>query len=397
MRISRPLESGRVPCAVIMKIVIAPDSFKGSLTAKEACVAIKSGVLKAVPDAEVVMIPMADGGEGTTRSLVDALGGEMIRCRVLNPLGETITAEYGILSDNTAVIEMAEASGLTLIEKGRRDPMRSTTYGTGEMIRDALDRGCRSFILGIGGSATNDGGAGMAQALGFGLLDRNGRQIPFGGAGLAEIHRIDKSTADPRIRESKFIVACDVDNPLCGENGASHIFGPQKGATPEMIEILDKNLGYFADIIERDMGVSVKDTPGAGAAGGLGAGMLALLGASLRRGVDIVIDAVGLKASLRGADLVITGEGSCDFQTVKGKTPYGVAKTAQQLGVPAVVIAGNVGTGAEALYDHGVVGIFTLVNGPVSLDRAIEKAGSLLEDAAARTVYCISQFMGKMK
>lgn len=378
-----------------MKIVIAPDSYKGSLTAKEACTAIKKGVLKAVPDAEIITIPMSDGGEGTTRSLVDSLGGEMVKCKVLNPLGEAITAEYAILSDHTAVIEMAEASGLTLIGKERRDPMKSTTYGTGEMIRDALDRGCRNFILGIGGSATNDGGAGMAQALGFGLLDRNGRQIPFGGAGLAEADRIDRSTADPRIGESRFIVACDVDNPLCGENGASNVFGPQKGATPEMIGILDKNLGYFADIIERDIGVYVKDTPGAGAAGGLGAAMLAFLNASLRKGVDIVIDAVGLKSSLQGADLVITGEGSCDFQTVKGKTPYGVAKTAQQLDIPAVIIAGHVGTGVEALYAYGVVGIFTLVNGPVSLDHAIENAGSLLEDAAARTVYCISKFMNR--
>jgi len=378
-----------------MKIVVAPDSYKGSLTAKEACAAIKKGVLKAVPDAEIITIPMSDGGEGTTRSLVDSLGGEMIQCSVMNPLGEAVTAEYAILSDNTAVIEMAQASGLTLIGKERRDPMKTTTYGTGEMIKDALDRGCRNFILGIGGSATNDGGAGMAQALGFGLLDRDGRQVPFGGGGLGEIRRIDISAADPRIRESRFLVACDVDNPLCGENGASNVFGPQKGATPEMIGILDKNLCHFADIIERDMGVSVKDVPGAGAAGGLGAGMLAFLSASLRKGVDIVIDAVGLKPSLQGADLVITGEGSCDFQTVKGKTPCGVAKAAQQLGVPAVIIAGQVGTGAEALYEHGVVGIFTLVNGPVSLDHAMENAGSLLEDAAARTIYCISHFMNK--
>ncbi|HWQ80615.1 MAG TPA: glycerate kinase [Anaerovoracaceae bacterium] len=376
-----------------MKIVIAPDSYKGSLTAKEACAAMKRGVLKAAPDAEIVTIPMSDGGEGTTRSLVDSLGGEMFPCKVLNPLGEIITAEYGILSDNTAVIEMAEASGLTLIGKEQRDPMKSTTYGTGEMIKDALDQGCRNFILGIGGSATNDGGAGMAQALGYRLLDRNGRQIPLGGAGLAETDRIDKSAADPRIGESKFTVACDVDNPLCGENGASSVFGPQKGATAEMIGALDKNLGRFADIIERDMGIYVKDTPGAGAAGGLGAGMLAFLDANLRKGVDIVIDAVGLKSGLIGADLVITGEGGCDFQTVKGKTPYGVAKTAQQLGIPAVIIAGQIGKGAEALYDHGVVGIFTLVNGPVSLDYAIENAESLLEDAAARTVHCLSWFM----
>jgi len=376
-----------------MKIVIAPDSYKGSLTAKEACDAMKRGVLKAVPDAEVVTVPMSDGGEGTTRSMVDSLGGTMIECEVRNPLGIPTTARYGILSDGTAVIEMAEASGLTLIDREERDPMKSTTYGTGEMIKDALDRGCRNFIIGIGGSATNDGGAGMAQALGYLLLDMSGRQIPFGGAGLAEIETIDGSQADPRIGESRFTVACDVDNPLCGENGASNVFGPQKGATPEMIAVLDKNLSRFADIIERALGIRVKDVPGAGAAGGLGAGMLAFLHASLKRGVNIVIEAVRLKDQLAGADLVITGEGSCDFQTVNGKTPCGVAKTAQEQGVPAIIITGQIGKGAEALYRYGVIGIFTLVNGPVSLDHAIEHAGSLAEEAAERIAHCFSFFM----
>lgn len=376
-----------------MKIVIAPDSYKGSLTAKEACAAMKRGVLKTVPDAEVVTIPMSDGGEGTTRSMVDSLGGTMIKCKVRNPLGMPTTALYGILSDGTAIIEMAEASGLTLIGRDERDPMKSTTYGTGELIKDALDRGYRNFIIGIGGSATNDGGTGMAQALGYLLLDRSGRQIPFGGAGLAEIETIDNSRADPRIGESRFTVACDVDNPLCGEKGASNVFGPQKGATPEMIGILDKNLSHFADIIEKDLGVQVKDVPGAGAAGGLGAGMLAFLDASLKRGVDIVIDAVKLKDQLAGADLVITGEGSCDFQTVNGKTPFGVAKTAHELGIPAIIITGQIGKGVEALYQYGVVGIFTLVNGPVSLDYAIEHAGSLAEDTAERITRCFSYFM----
>lgn len=376
-----------------MKIVIAPDSYKGSLTAKEACNAMKRGVLKAVPDAEVVTVPMSDGGEGTTRSMVDSLGGTMIACKVRNPLGSPTTARYGILSDGTAVIEMAEASGLTLIGREERNPMKSTTYGTGEMIKDALDRGCRDFIIGIGGSATNDGGAGMAQALGYQLPDRNGRQSSFGGAGLSDIETIDKSQADPRIGESRFTVACDVDNPLCGENGASNIFGPQKGATTEMIGILDKNLSHFADIIEKDLGIQVKDIPGAGAAGGLGAGMLAFLNASLKRGVDIVIDAVKLKDQLTGAALVITGEGSCDFQTVNGKTPCGVAKAAHELGIPTIIITGQIGKGAEALYQYGVIGIFTLVNGPVSLDYAIEHADTLIEEAAERTAHCFSYFM----
>lgn len=378
-----------------MKIVIAPDSYKGSLTALEACNAMKRGVLKVVPDAEIITVPMADGGEGTTRSLVDSLGGTIIECNVKNPLGVLIKASYGILSDGTAVIEMAEASGLTLIGAEERNPMSSTSYGTGELIKDALDRGCRNFILGIGGSATNDGGAGMAQALGFELLDRNGCQIPFGGAGLAELDRINQSSADRRLRESCFTIACDVNNPLCGENGASSVFGPQKGATPEMIAILDRNLSHFADIIERDMGMQVKDIPGAGAAGGIGAGMLAFLNATLKRGVEIVIDAVMLKEKLTGTDFVITGEGGCDFQTVKGKTPYGVAKTAQQFGIPAIILAGQVGTGAEALYDHGVTGIFTLVNGPVSLDYAMKHADRLIEEAIERIVHCLINFKRK--
>jgi glycerate kinase len=376
-----------------MKIVIAPDSYKGSLTAKEACAAMKRGALKAVPDAEVITVPMSDGGEGTARSLVDSLGGAIVECEVKNPLGAPVTASYGLLGDGTAVIEMAEASGLTLIGKEQRNPMAATTYGTGELIKDALGRGCRNFILAIGGSATNDGGAGMAQALGFSLLDGTGRQISFGGAGLAEIDRIDKGSADSRIGESRFTVACDVDNPLCGENGASNVFGPQKGATPEMIRILDKNLEHYAAVIERDMGVQVKDVSGAGAAGGLGAGMMAFLNADLKPGVEIVIDAVDLKSKLKGSDLVITGEGGCDFQTVKGKTPYGVARTAKEAGVPAVIIAGNIGAGTEVLYDHGVAGIFTLVNGPVSLDFAIENAGRLTEEATERTVHCLTYFI----
>jgi glycerate kinase len=263
------------------------------------------------------------------------------------------------------------------------------------MIRDALDRGCRDFIIGIGGSATNDGGAGMAQALGYLLLDRSGRQIPFGGESLAAIETIDSSRADPRIGESRFTVACDVDNPLCGENGASNVFGPQKGATPQMIGVLDKNLSSFADIIEKDLGIQVKDVPGAGAAGGLGAGMLAFLHASLKRGVDIVIEAVRLRDRMAGADLVITGEGSCDFQTVNGKTPCGVAKTAHELGIPTIIITGQIGKGVEALYQYGVVGIFTLVNGPVSLDHAIEHASSLAEEAVERTAHCLSYFMSR--
>lgn len=370
-----------------MKIVLAPDSYKGSLTAKAACMAMEEGIRRVLPEADIVQVPMADGGEGTVQSLVDATGGQIYKASVKDPLGNPVSAQYGILGDNeTAVIEMAEASGLYLIPAARRNPLLTTTYGTGELIRDALDRGCRKFILGIGGSATNDGGAGMAQALGARLLDEEGRELPFGGGSLSRLHHIDVTGLDARIKESSFTVACDVENPLCGPQGASQVFGPQKGATSEMIAVLDQNLEHYGDILERDLGKSVKGLPGAGAAGGLGAAIVAFLNGVLKKGVDMVIEATGLEDKLRGAQLVLSGEGRCDFQTQMGKTPFGVAQAARKTGVPVVLIAGSVGPGVEALYQHGVTSVFSMADGPMTLEEAMRNAAPLLTNVTERII-----------
>ncbi|HHV62682.1 MAG TPA: glycerate kinase [Firmicutes bacterium] len=367
-----------------MVIVVAPDSFKGSLSAFEACLAIEEGIKKAVPDAMVIKVPMADGGEGTVQSLVDATGGELIWTDVTGPLGERTRAFWGLMGDGeTAVIEMAAASGLPLVPPDKRNPLITTTYGTGELIRAALDRGCKKIIIGIGGSATNDGGAGMAQALGARLIDAEGLPIGFGGRELARLERIDISEMERRVRDGgvEVVVACDVDNPLVGPRGASAVYGPQKGATPEMVEELDKALAHYAEVIERDLGKQVADLPGAGAAGGLGAGLVAFLGAALKPGVNIVIDAVGLEEHVKRADVVITGEGRMDFQSVYGKTPVGVAAVARRHGVPVIAIAGGLGEGFEAVYDHGIDAVLSMVNGPIGLDEAMANGRNLIRDA----------------
>jgi glycerate kinase len=370
-----------------MKIVLAPDSFKGSLTAKEACDAMEEGIRRVLPNAEIVKVPMADGGEGTVQSLVEATDGQIYQATVQDPLGNQIRAKYGILGDKeTAVIEMAEASGLYLIPEAQRNPLVTSTYGTGELIRDALNRGCRKFILGIGGSATNDGGAGMAQALGVSLLGKYGKELPVGGGSLDRLHDINMSGLDPRIKECTFIAACDVDNPLCGPTGASHVFGPQKGASPEMVRTLDNNLEHFAEMVEKHVGTPVKNLPGAGAAGGLGAGIIAFLNGALQTGVEIIIEATRLEEKIQGADFILSGEGRCDFQTQMGKTPFGVARTAQKAGIPVVLIAGSVGEGVEVLYKHGVTSVFSMVNGPMSLDEAMLHSKKLLTDAAERII-----------
>ncbi|MDB4866535.1 MAG: glycerate kinase [Cohnella sp.] len=374
-----------------MKIVLAPDSYKGSLTAQQACDAMELGIRRVVPDAEIVKVPMADGGEGTVQSLVDSTGGRVLECVVSNPLGQPVRAKFGIAGDgSTAVVEMAEASGLYLIDEDSRNPLLTTTYGTGQLIRHALDLGCRSFILGIGGSATNDGGAGMAQALGIKLLDADGNELTAGGGGLDKLYRIDLGGVDARLQSCKFEVACDVDNPLCGPSGASHVFGPQKGATPDMVNRLDANLVHYASVIKKDVGVDVLELPGAGAAGGLGAGLAAFLGATLRRGVDIVLNAAGLEQKLIGADWVFTGEGQCDFQTERGKTPYGVAKTAQRCGVPVVLVAGSVGEGIEVMYRHGVRSVFSMMERPMTMPEAMAQAPILLANAVERVMRLIS-------
>lgn len=368
-----------------MRVVIAPDSFKGSLTALEVADAVEKGLRRVIPDLEAIKVPMADGGEGTVQSLVDATGGRIIKRKVTGPLGEEVEAQFGILGDGvTAVIEMASASGLPLVPPEKRNPMITTTYGTGELIKAALDMGCRKFIIGIGGSATNDGGAGMAQALGVKLLDKDGKQIPFGGGGLLKLERIDISTLDPRIRESEIVVACDVDNPLTGPRGAARVYAPQKGATPEMVEILDEALKRFAEIIRRDLGKDVENVPGAGAAGGLGAGLMAFLNAELRSGVEIVIETVKLEEKMKGADLVITGEGGIDSQTVFGKTPIGVAKTAKRFNLPVIAIAGGISDDASVLYRHGIDAMVSIIPRPMSLEEAMSRGAELVADAAER-------------
>ena len=368
-----------------MKIVIAPDSFKGSLTALQVAEAIEVGLRGVFPDAAIEKVPMADGGEGTVQSLVDATSGEILSAQVLDPLGNRIDAQYGVLGDGvTAVIEMAAASGLTLVPPDKRDPRVTTTYGTGELIRAALSHGCRKLIIGIGGSATNDGGAGMAQALGAKLLTATGEQIEPGGNSLAALSSINLSGLDPRITETETVVACDVNNPLTGKQGASHVYGPQKGATPEMIEVLDANLAHFDKIVQRDLSKSVGNVPGAGAAGGLGAGLMAFLDASLKAGIEIVTEATQLSKRFTGADLVLTGEGQINFQTVFGKTPIGVAKVAKTHNLPVIAIAGSIADNSDGVYDAGIDAMIDIVPEPMSLETAIENATTLIETAAER-------------
>ncbi len=365
------------PSAV--RIVIAPQEFKGSLSALEVARAIERGVKRAAPDAETTLPPVAYGGDGTLQALVDSSGGRVETAIVSGPLGRPVEADWGAMGDGeTAVIEMARASGLVLLEPDERDPLRASTRGTGELLKAALDAGFRSFIIGIGGSATNDGGAGLAQALGVRLVDAAGDDLPPGGAALAGLDRIDMSGLDARLHGARVTVACDVNNPLCGETGASAVFGPQKGATPEMVRELDDALAHFADVIERDVGADIRERPGAGAAGGLGGGLMAFLDARLAAGVDIVLDAVGLDDVLPGADLVITGEGQIDRSTVFNKSPVGVAARAKRLGIPVIAIAGGLGDGFHDTHAHGIDAAFSLVTGPMPLDRAMAECAELL-------------------
>ena len=366
-----------------MKIVIAPDSFKESMTAKEACEAIEKGMKIALPNAEFIKVPMADGGEGTTQSLVDATEGKMYFVETTGPLGEKVKSKFGILGNGEiAVLEMASTSGLELVPREKRNPMITTTYGTGELIKKAMDMGAKTILIGIGGSATNDGGAGMIQALGGKLLDENGKQISFGGGELSKIKKIDLSELDSRIKNIKFIAACDVQNPLTGKTGAVNVFGRQKGATEEMVKILDNNLKHYAELIRKDVKVDVENIPGAGAAGGLGAGLMAFLNAELRKGIDIVVEYSKLEEKIKGADFVITGEGSIDSQTRFGKTPYGVVSVAKKHGVPNITLAGNVSKDIEILYDYGFDAIFSIMQGVDNLDNALKNGKVNLEKTA---------------
>jgi len=368
-----------------MRVLVAPASFKECLSAAEAARAMAAGVRRA--GAEAVELPLADGGRGTVECLAAAMGGRRCVRRVTGPLGETVAAAFLVAEDGaTAVLEMASASGLALVPPGRRDVMRATTRGTGELVRAALEEGARRIFLGIGDSATADGGCGAAQALGLRLLDAAGRQIGPGPAGLAHLARIDTSGRDERLAAARLDVACDVDNPLLGPRGAARVFGPQKGAGPAEVERIEAALAHLAEVVRRDLGVDVRAMPGGGAAGGLGAGAVAFLGARLRPGAEWVLGLLGIEARLAGADLVLTGEGRFDGQSLGGKAPMALARRAQAAGVPCAVIAGSLGAGHEAALEEGVTAVFPLAGGSVTLEESFERAAALAADRAEEAV-----------
>ena len=366
-----------------LRIVIAPDSFKGSMTALEAACAIERGLRKAMPDIATVKVPMADGGEGTARAIVEASGGRFITRTVSDPLGRPVRAAFGVAGDGkTAVVEMAAASGLTLLSPSERNPLKTTTRGTGELILCALGLGVTRIIAGLGGSATVDGGAGMASALGVRFLDRAGHVLPHGGGALSRLRSIDCMRQDPRLKSVEVIVACDVTNPLTGRHGASRVYGPQKGATPAMVRELDAGLAQLAKVISRDLGKDVLHTPGSGAAGGLGAGLIAFLNARLERGVELVMETVELEKHLADCHLVITGEGRMDGQTAFGKTAAGVARAAKQRGIPVIAICGSLGKDVRSVLDIGIDAYFSALQEPLEERQLRGRGKSMLEDCA---------------
>ncbi|MDT8715144.1 glycerate kinase [Clostridium sp. 19966] len=369
-----------------LNIILAPDSFKESMTAKEACVAMEKGIKKVNDKINCIHVPMADGGEGTMQSLIDATGGRKYSLKVVGPLGNEVDAEYGILGNGKiGILEMASASGIQLVPKEKRNPLITTTYGTGQLIKACLDMGIKKLLIGIGGSATNDGGAGVIQALGARLLDEEGKELGFGGGELEKLHSIDISDLDARIAEVEVEVACDVTNPLCGERGASNVFGPQKGATKEMISALDSNLAHYANVIKNQLGKDVLELPGAGAAGGLGAGLVAFLDGKLKKGIDMVIEYSDLENKVKDADMVWTGEGSIDFQTKFGKTPFGVASIAKKYNKPVIALAGRIGNDIEELYDE-IDAIFGIMQGVTSLEEALENGKENIEKTSENII-----------
>ena len=368
-------------------MVLAPDSFKESMTAKEVCEAMERGIRKANSQIRCIHVPMADGGEGTMQSLVDATGGRVYSKEVVGPLGNNVVAEYGILGNGeNGVIEMASASGIHLVDSEKRNPLITTTFGTGQLIKACLDKGVKKLLIGIGGSATNDGGAGFIQALGGRLLDENGDDLSYGGGALAKLHTIDLSNLDERLKYVSVEVACDVNNPLCGKEGASYVFGPQKGATREMIEILEQNLSHYAEVIKEQLGKDVISKAGAGAAGGLGAGLMAFLDVKLKSGIEMVIEYANLEEKVRDADMVWTGEGSIDFQTQYGKTPLGVAMIAKKYNKPVIALAGRVGNDIDVLYDKGIDAIFGIMRGVTSIEEALVKGPENVEKTSENII-----------
>jgi len=368
--------------------VLAPDSFKESMTAEQACQAMQRGILQVFPDANCITVPMADGGEGTVDALISSLKGKRVTCQVTGPLAsQSIETYFGLVdAGQTAVIEMAKANGIHLLASSQRNPMLTSTYGTGEMIRNALDLDVKKIIIGLGGSVTNDGGAGMAQALGVSFLNPAGEPIQVCGGNLDQIDQIDFSQLDARLKNTEILIASDVNNPLCGPNGASAIFGPQKGATSQMVQQLDRNLSHFADLVEAGLGISKRNIPGAGAAGGLGFGLMAFAGAKLQSGVALIMEQNRLAEKIADADYVFTGEGKIDHQTALGKTPFGVAQVAKQLNKPVIAFAGLVGEGIESLYQTGFSQIVGINPPDCLLEEALKNAEQNLEQACARVM-----------
>ena len=366
-----------------MKVLIAPQSYKGSISAIKVAEAIKEGALNIFPDIESLIIPVADGGDGTLETLVESTSGTIHNSNATGPLGNSIPVIWGTLGDNkTAIIEMARISGLALVSQNERNPYYTTSYGLGEIIKEALDLGYRKFIIGIGGSATNDGGAGMAQALGAKLTDKNKKSIDLGGLALNEITKIDISGIDPRIHESEILVACDVNNPLCGPNGASFVYGPQKGASPEMVKTLDDALYHFGSQLISDTGINIMEIAGSGAAGGIGGGMVGFLNAKLKPGVEIVLDTLDFDKSLKNVDLVITGEGQIDFQTVFSKAPIGVAKHAKKYNIPVIAICGSLGKNYQDVHSHGIDAVIPITPKPMDLKEASDNAYELIKNTS---------------
>lgn len=379
-----------------MKVVIASDSYKGSSSSLEVADSIERGFKNIYQNANIIKIPTADGGEGTVDSIINWIEGSYQRVQVLDPLGETIEAKYGIIDENTGIIEMAAASGLTLIAKDKLNPLITTTYGTGQLIKSAMEKGLRKIYVGIGGSSTNDCGVGMAQALGYSFKDKAGNEVAFGGGHLKEIVEIDSSNAHPLLKETEIIVLSDVDNPLYGPNGAAHVFAPQKGADPSMVKELDDNLRHISGIIKQYLEEDISMIPGTGAAGGLGAGMIAFCHGKLLSGIDEILDIVEIDKYVKDANLVITGEGRIDGQTKHGKVPLGVAKRAGKYKVPVIAIVGSIGDGYKDNYSLGIDLILDIVNKPMTLDEAFEDAPGLIEDAGENAARVI-KLMDKMK
>lgn len=379
-----------------MKIVIAPDSYKESLSALDVATAIEQGFREIFPHADYVKIPVADGGEGTVEAMVAATGGRIVRTAVTGPLGEEVNGFYGLSGDEqSAFIEMAAASGLELVPQAKRDPLKTTSWGTGELIRHALDAGVKHIIIGIGGSATNDGGAGMVQALGAKLLDGDGEQIAPGGSALEALQSIDVRELDSRLKDCRIEVACDVTNPLTGKKGATAVFGPQKGATPEMLPRLDNALARYAKIIERDLDINVLDLAGGGAAGGMGAALYAFCGAELRQGIEIVTDALHLAEQVVDADLVITGEGRIDSQTIRGKVPVGVAKVAKRYNKPVIGIAGSLTADVGVVHEHGLDAVFSVIYNVCTLEEALRNASDNVRMTARNVAAVLKVGQGK--